>query len=376
MKRDLAGVRNLDQLMRPSPFQRDPSEVLLENIPGTLSDALGVPPVTGLPVVHEEAEWVKDDVAGVELHWNVGFGPDTHAWLLRPAGESAALPGVVALHCHGGMKYFGKEKIADGPSDESRVRAFREECYAGVAYANELARNGFTVMVHDAFGWGSRRMPIEQMSWRARRAAELDLQAATATKPGLGEPELYDIFARANEDSVAKLLGLLGTSWGGVVARDDIIAARITASRPETIQGGVAVVGMSGGGTRAALVNALEAESVRGSAIVAMMSTFSALLDGFLHNHTWMLMNPGMARVGEWPDIAAARAPRPLFVSYATKDANFPHKGMTEADARIRSLYSRQRAQGSYRAHWADEPHSMRNEARHAMTRWLHDIFG
>ncbi len=45
----------------------------------------------------------------------MGYGPRTVAWVLRPAGVRDPLPGVLALHDHGGFKFYGKEKIADGP---------------------------------------------------------------------------------------------------------------------------------------------------------------------------------------------------------------------------------------------------------------------
>jgi hypothetical protein len=69
---------------------------------------------------------------------------------------------VLALHGHDGLKFFGKEKVADGPDGApASVRALRENLYEGVAFANELARRGFSVLVYDVFLWGSRRFPAE-----------------------------------------------------------------------------------------------------------------------------------------------------------------------------------------------------------------------
>ena len=66
--------------------------------------------------VRVDRTWERDGVAGEEVSWSVEFGPRTRAWVLKPAGEEqVALPGVVALHDHGGYKFYGKEKIADGP---------------------------------------------------------------------------------------------------------------------------------------------------------------------------------------------------------------------------------------------------------------------
>src|SRR5436305_1933211 len=71
--------------------------------------------------------WKADGVDGKELSWSIGFGPRTHAWLLQPADSRAPLPGIVALYDHGHYKFFGKEKIADGPEGAlSAVQPFRD----------------------------------------------------------------------------------------------------------------------------------------------------------------------------------------------------------------------------------------------------------
>ena len=76
-----------------------------------------VPPETS---VQEAGSWRRDGVDGLALSWSTGFGSATEGWLLRPAGEAGALPGIVVLHCHGGMKRYGKEKIANGPDAVAR----------------------------------------------------------------------------------------------------------------------------------------------------------------------------------------------------------------------------------------------------------------
>src|SRR5689334_1578730 len=78
--------------------------------------ALNFEPREAKPLeVRSEGTWERDGVAGEALSWSVGYGPRTQAWLLKPAGAKGKLPGVQLLHDHGGYKYFGKEKVADGP---------------------------------------------------------------------------------------------------------------------------------------------------------------------------------------------------------------------------------------------------------------------
>ncbi|MFI7460615.1 hypothetical protein [Nonomuraea sp. NPDC049646] len=97
--------------------------------------AIGVPALT-VADVRVERTWTDGDLHGEELSWTVGFGPRTRAYLLRPRDHGGPLPGVVALHCHAGMKWAGKEKIADGPEGPSaEVRRLRRDVYGGRAWA-------------------------------------------------------------------------------------------------------------------------------------------------------------------------------------------------------------------------------------------------
>jgi hypothetical protein len=67
--------------------------------------------------VQTEETWEHDGILGERVSWWVGYGPRTQAYVLKPTGVNGPLPSVLALHDHGGFKYFGKEKIADGSSD-------------------------------------------------------------------------------------------------------------------------------------------------------------------------------------------------------------------------------------------------------------------
>src|SRR5690242_20674287 len=88
-----------------------------------------------------EREWQKDGLIGQEISWSVGFGPRTHAYVFKPADATKPLPGIVALHDHSGFKFYGKEKIADGPDETSPLlNEFRNVPYGGRAYVNALAQ--------------------------------------------------------------------------------------------------------------------------------------------------------------------------------------------------------------------------------------------
>ena len=64
------------------------------------------------PVLDEGSQRL-DGVLIRRLRWSVGYGPETTAWLLRPAGIRRSLPGVLGMHCHGGVRSVGAEQLVD-----------------------------------------------------------------------------------------------------------------------------------------------------------------------------------------------------------------------------------------------------------------------
>ena len=344
-----------------------------------LHAVLGVPRVPGVAEadVRVEAEWVRGDLSGRELSWDAGFGPRVRGRLLRPLDGPQRLPAAVFLHCHGGMKRFGLDKLADGADGRPvhpSLGGVRDALYGGRAPAEELARRGHLVLVHDAYGWGSRRLPVAGMPARSEAVAELELAARElAAGAPLDEAATYDVHAGPAEDAIAKALGLLGTSWAGLIAREDLLALDVLRATGEALDG-VALVGLSGGGARAAIASALRPTPEGGIGrvvVAAMVSTLRDLLARHVHSHTWAFMTPGLARVADWPDVVATAAPRPLHVHYATRDRLFPREGMTRADEVIRRRYTGAGAAQAYSASFADVGHSFDAAAQQTAFDWL-----
>lgn len=288
--------------------------------------------------VRVERRWTRDGVEGEEMSWSVGYGPRTTAWVLKPEGAKEALPAVVALHDHGGFKYYGKEKIADGPDDPHPVLLpFREQYYGGRAFANALAKEGFVVLVPDTFLWGSRKFPLNDIP-------PYDRSAGTATQSWWKNEHIPDEIALFNsvsafhEHTIEKYCHLLGTTLAGVVSYEDRVAVNYLASRPDVRSDAIGCVGLSGGGCRSALLQAT-CNRIRAAVIVGMMSTFEHLLDHNVITHTWMFLPWGWARYGDWPDLTACRAPSPLMVQYDLDDGLFTQEGMRAAHQRIAEHY-------------------------------------
>ena len=102
-----------------------------------------------------------DGLAIEHVQWQLPFGPPTEALVLKPANATGKLPGVVGLHDHGGNKYLGLRKITLMSKDPHPiVTRHQKQYYSGLAWANELARRGYVVLVHDTFTFGSRRVRL------------------------------------------------------------------------------------------------------------------------------------------------------------------------------------------------------------------------
>ena len=115
----------------------------------------------GVPKAQVQHELVHNGLHIEHLTWQLPYGPPTEAVFLKPAGARGRLPAVLGLHDHGGNKYFGWRKIAQlGDQIHPMMKQHRDDYYGGLSWANELARRGFAVLVHDAFAFASRRVRV------------------------------------------------------------------------------------------------------------------------------------------------------------------------------------------------------------------------
>jgi dienelactone hydrolase len=314
--------------------------------------------------------WERDGVEGEEVSWSVGYGPRTAAWVLKPAGASGVLPGLLALHDHGGFKYYGKEKIAAGPDDPNPVmQAFHDMYYGGRPFANALARAGFVVVVHDTFLWGSRRFPPAAIPQSLHNIAA----AYPASKGPRNVPDeiaAYNAAAELHEEVVEKYCALLGTTLAGVVSYEDRVALSYLASRPDVRAGALGCLGLSGGGCRSALLLATS-DRIAAAHIAGMMTTYGEMLDHHVAAHTWMVFPSVWPRYGDWPDLAACRAPIPLLVQYSLNDALFTVRGMRAAHERLEGHYRSAGQPGTYRGEFYPGPHRFDLPMQEAAFSWL-----
>ena len=298
---------------RPNPiagYEDWPAAVRgAEPFDGSTNGATALGGVLGLrrrpptPEVVEESSRTVDRVDIRSLRWSVGYGPDTVAWLLRPAGVSGDLPAALGLHCHGGVRSIGGEQLVDlGDESHPRAATLRAGWYAGRAPANELARRGFAVLVHDTFSWGSRRFDLSRPT--PRLAGTLEAYRALWREQGLtfSPDEQFDLASGLHEDTIAKAAGVLGQTFAGAVLADDLVALDVLAGTDGVDLDRLSTFGFSGGGGRSLLLAALD-HRVSACVVTCMMATFDSLMPRYLDSHSWLLNVPGLWAYSDWPDL-------------------------------------------------------------------------
>ncbi len=218
-----------------------------------LRECLLQPDAGGVPKAAVQHQFQYDGLDVEHLSWQLPYGPPTEAVFLKPVGAKGPLPAVLGLHDHGGNKYFGTRKITRISQEQQPLMVrHQERYYAGTAWANELAKRGYAVLVHDVFCFASRRV----------RAADLpanikgDLKEAQPESEA--EIEAYNRFAAGHEHLMAKSLFCAGTTWPGVFTAEDQRALDYLCSRPEVDSKRVGCCGLSGGGLRTVYLTGLD----------------------------------------------------------------------------------------------------------------------
>ena len=293
------------------------------------------PPQLTAPEDVEVVETSELDGLHVEsLRWRLPYGEATEAVLLKPAGADRPLPGVLALHCHGGRKCWGWRKIAQIAEIAEPVAAHQRQYYGGRAWANELARRGYVVLAHDAFAFASRRVQMADCPDTIR--GEVidppydDAQAVAA----------YDEWAGQHENLMAKSLFSAGTTWPGVFFAEDRVALDILARRSDVDETRLGCAGLSGGGLRTCMLAGLD-ERIRCCAAVGFMSTWRDFLLRKCFTHTWMLYVPLLPRELDFPEILGLRVPAPTMVQNTTEDTLFTLEDVRESEKMLREVFAK-----------------------------------
>ena len=334
-----------------------------------VKDRMSIPDIGGTPEVRVMKEFEFDSLLIQELQWQLPYGRPTEATLLKPLNEKKPLPGILAFHDHGGNKYFGKSKITKTDNTQHPlIVAHQKEYYSGLAWANELAKKGYVVLVPDAFAFGSRRVMLQDVPKFMRKGL---------TDDDPENPEniaAYNNWASDHEHIMAKSLFSAGTSWPAVFFAEDQKALDILCSLKDVDTKHVGCAGLSGGGLRTVFIGGLDPR-VYCAISVGFMTTWKDFLLYKSITHTWMVYVPLLPMELNFPEIFGLRTPLPTLILNDKEDELYTPDEMKEADRILAELYHKAGADDRYKCSYYPGPHkfdsSMQAEAFTWFDRWL-----
>lgn len=332
-------------------------------------ECLAQPDTGGVPQVSVEKVYEYDGLHIEELSWQLPYGPTTKAYFLKPANAAGKLPGIVALHDHGGKKYFGARKIVR-TSDERHplIVEHQEKYYSGRGWANEIAKRGYAVLVHDTFTFASRRVLTEGVIEPIRNGMNDDNPEETENILA------YNQWAAVHEDVMSKALLSAGTTWPGVFSAEDQRALDVLCDREDVDADRVGCAGLSGGGLRTVMLAGLD-ERIKCAICVGMMTTWRDYVMDKVDTHTWMCYIPLLPKDLDYPEILALRVPLPIFVQNDIEDQLFTLPEMERADRIVAEVYAKAQASERYACTFYPGGHKfdlqMQTDAFDWFDRWL-----
>ncbi len=333
-----------------------------------LKERLASPTINKIPDVSVTKKYEFDGLHFEELSWQLPYGPLSEAILIKPLNVKGKLPAILALHDHGGNKYFGAKKLVKTADEQNQVIVDHQKAiYEGRAWANEIAKRGYVVLVTDAFPFGSRRVRLEDVPE--------SLSKGQKDNPETTENIInYNKWASAHEQIMAKSLLSAGTTWPGVFYAEDRSAIDILCAREDVDAKNIGCGGLSGGGMRTVFL-AGQDERIKCAVCIGFMTTWK---DFVLHkspSHTWMTYVPLLPNELDFPEILGLRAPLPTLVQNDINDALFTLEEMKEADGILSEIFTKAKAKDNYKCAYYPGPHkfdkTMQEDAFDWFDKWL-----
>jgi dienelactone hydrolase len=308
-----------------------------------VADRLAIPEIGGMPKVMLKKKYTYDGLQVEELTWQLPYGRPTEALVLKPVNASGRLPGILAFHDHGGNKYFGTRKITRTNDNRHPLMVeHQQNYYGGRAWANEIAKKGYVVMVSDAFPFASRRVMMHDVPDFLRNG----LNDENPEDPG--NIAAYNQWAGNHEDIMAKSLFSAGTTWPGVFFAEDRIALDILCAREDVDPARIGCGGLSGGGMRTVFMGGLDPR-IKCAVCVGFMTTWKDFLLNKSFTHTWMTYVPVLPNELDFPEILGLRVPLPTMVLNDNEDDLYTVPEMQTADRILGEVYRKAGAAERYK---------------------------
>ena len=235
-----------------------------------------------------------------KVRYQIEAGEWVESYVGRPRDLESPLPGVVALHQHGGNRFCGKGEIFDTTSTELR---------RGIhGWGYELVKRGYVVLAPDQLCMEDRRWPSLESS-------------------GDASQEMFETLSRL----------ATGSSYMAKLAFDSMRAVDVLQAREDVDPDRIGAIGTSGGGQQAytlALADARVTTAVVSSGISSMSASIRGMGGG-----AGMGLIPGWLEVGDLAAGIAAAAPRAVLIGSGSEDYLFPTDGVYNTYLRGRQAY-------------------------------------
>ncbi len=334
------------------------------------NELIASPQIPKNPKVSIDKKYEYDGLEIEELSWQLPYGPQTQAILLKPSGAKGKLPGVLALHDHGGNKYFGRRKITKTSDNQHPMMAeHQKRYYDGFAWANELAKRGYVVLVPDSFAFASRRVRIEDLT--EQMAQRYQSSGAVSDDPEAPENiDRYNRWASDHEHILSKSLFCGGTTWPGVFLAEDRAALDVLSHRQEVDSENMGCAGLSGGGLRTVYLGGID-HRIKCAVAVGFMSTWRDFLMYKSYTHTWMTYTPLLPKYLEFPEILGLRAPLPTMVLNNNQDQLFTLEEMKKADDILKEVFEKAGGPERYRCNFYEGLHKFDAEMQRDAFAWF-----
>jgi dienelactone hydrolase len=332
-------------------------------------DRLGIPEIGGTPSVTVKKQYEYDGLHIEELSWQLPYGRPTEAILLKPVNAKGPLPGILAFHDHGANKYFGTRKITrTADKQHPDIVEHQKTYYSGMAWANEIAKRGYVVLVSDAFPFASRRVMMQDLPASMRKGlSDKDPENSENIKA-------YNTWASDHEHTMAKSLFCAGTTWPGVFFAEDQKALDVLCARKDVNPDQIGCAGLSGGGMRTVFMGGLDSR-IKCAVCVGFMTTWKDLILNKSFTHTWMTYVPILPNEMDFPEILGLRAPLPTLVLNDSEDQLYTLPEMKNAEKILKEVYVKAKAEDKFKCSYYPGPHKfdskMQTEAFDWFDQWL-----
>jgi len=335
---------------------------------GRLIERLGIPNLGGLPKATVKNISTFDGLSIEEISWQLPYGRPTEALVLKPQNAKGKLPGILAFHDHGGNKYFGKQKITRMANQHPTLVDYQRDGYGGLAWANEIAKRGYVVMVSDAFPFESRKVHLSDVPEVIRKGVKV------SDEDSRENIEAYNDWAGQHEHIMAKSLFSAGTTWPGVFFAEDQKALDVLCAREDVDASKIGCGGLSGGGMRTVFMGGLD-ERIKCAVCVGFMTTWKDFILYKSFTHTWMTYVPILPNELDFPEILGLRAPLPTMVLNDIDDDLYTMPEMERADNILKEVFTKAKASDRYKCSYYPGPHKfdadMQKEAFAWFDKWL-----